>query len=206
MFQNENQFPKRPRISEQMANRRTQYKSDLCLRFQRGTCDYGDRCCFAHGYGDLRGQIALDEASRVKYMDENQNPRCSDKSRLCWRFMNGEKCQFGDKCHFYHIKTERKSDVISVLDVAGSGGMQQHKQTPWRTKLCNRWMSTGSCPYGLKCCFAHGESELLNQRSNGDGTFEKKIDGNRWEFKWKNVEKIGRVYADWINVTPAALA
>lgn len=166
MFQNENQFPKRLRTSEPMPNRRTQYKTELCLRFQRGTCDYADRCCFAHGYGHLSGfdkwqeLTALDGASRIKYLDENQNPKCSDRSRLCWRVMNGDKCQFGDKCHFNHIKTERESAVISVLNVAGRSEMQQQKKTPWRTKLCNRWMSTGSCPYGFKCCFAHGESGI----------------------------------------------
>ncbi|XP_023760445.1 zinc finger CCCH domain-containing protein 39 [Lactuca sativa] len=214
MFQNENQFPKRLRTSEPMPNRRTQYKTELCLRFQRGTCDYADRCCFAHGYGHLSGfdkwqeLTALDGASRIKYLDENQNPKCSDRSRLCWRVMNGDKCQFGDKCHFNHIKTERESAVISVLNVAGRSEMQQQKKTPWRTKLCNRWMSTGSCPYGFKCCFAHGESELRKQRSNDVQAYaenapcDKKIDGKQREFKWKNVEKIGRVYADWITDTP----
>ncbi|KAI3766725.1 hypothetical protein L2E82_16795 [Cichorium intybus] len=76
-------------------------------------------------------------------------------------------------------------------------------------------MSTGSCAYGLNCCFAHGESELQKQGSKYaqgytenapcewiNNTFEKNIDGKQWEFKWKNVEKIGRVYADWINDTP----
>lgn len=221
MFQTENQFPKRPRLSEPLPNRRTQYKTEPCLRFQRGTYDYGHRCCFVHGNADLRGVdgrhelIGVDEGSRVKYWDEDQNPRCSEKTKLCWKFMNGEKCQFGDRCQFNHIRTERKSVSISVVNVAGNGQMQQHKPTPWKTRLCNRWMSTGSCAFGLKCCFAHGESELQKRGSKEtqdyvedepckwvDTTCEKKVDGKQWEFKWKNVEKIGRVYADWIYDMP----
>lgn len=30
----------------------------------------------------------------------------------------------------------------------------------YKTELCGPFMKTGSCPYGLKCQFAHGEAEL----------------------------------------------
>lgn len=78
--------------------------------------------------------IPVYEFSHVKYWDENQNPRCSDKSRLCWRFTNGGKYQFGDTCHFNHIRTERESVSLSVINVTGNGQMQQQKEMPWRTK------------------------------------------------------------------------
>lgn len=209
MFQMENQLQKRPRLSEPLPYRRTQHKNQLCMRFQRGACDYGDRCCFAHGNEDLKG---FDKRQELIAVDENQNPRCNDKSKSCRRFMNAEKCQFGDRYSFNHIKTERTSVAISILNVDGNGEMQQRKQIPWRTRLCYRWMSTGSCRYGPKCCFAHGKSELQKQGSDDaqdyaedapcelvDKTRKEKADGKLWEFKWKDVEKISRVYADWIN-------
>ena len=29
-----------------------------------------------------------------------------------------------------------------------------------KTRLCQEFVSTGACKYGVKCTFAHGESEL----------------------------------------------
>ena len=33
----------------------------------------------------------------------------------------------------------------------------------YKTVLCTTWINTGSCPYGLKCRFAHGKEELRNR-------------------------------------------
>ncbi|KAK9054674.1 hypothetical protein SSX86_025753 [Deinandra increscens subsp. villosa] len=204
----ENQFPKRPRLSEPKPNRRTQNTNELCLNFHRGSCDYGDRCCFVHYNEEIRGFQKRPEPIAV---EESKNPRCSQKTKLCWRFVNGEKCQFGDKCHFIHAKSVRTSAAISILNVDENGEMQQRKQLPWRTKLCNMWMSTGSCRYGLSCCFAHGESELQNQgfidaqdyaESGLCKSADRKVEGKRLKVKWENNEKISRVYADWINDMP----
>lgn len=123
MFPTQNQIPKRPRLSVHLPNRNPQHKNEICLNFQRGNCYYADRCRFIHNNADLN-----------RLVDENQNPRFM---KPCWKFMNGEKCEFGDKCRFNHFKSQR-----------------------WKTRLCNRWMLTGSCNYGFKCCFAHGESGL----------------------------------------------
>jgi len=30
----------------------------------------------------------------------------------------------------------------------------------YKTKLCKNWSNTGSCPYGWKCQFAHGNHEM----------------------------------------------
>ncbi|KAD2806171.1 hypothetical protein R6Q59_028820 [Mikania micrantha] len=196
MIQMENQFHKRPRLSESLPNRRTQNKNDLCLNFQRGSCDYGDRCCFAHCNEELRGF---------------ENPRSSEKAKLCWRFMYGAKCEFGDKCHFLHVKPGRTNAAVSFLNVDENGDMLQQKQYPWKTKLCNRWMWTGSCKYGLSCCFAHGELELQNQGPNDSQDYaeggpckliDKRVEGKQLKVKWKNNEMISRVYADWINDMP----
>ncbi|KAI3671537.1 hypothetical protein L1987_87275 [Smallanthus sonchifolius] len=203
----ENQFPKRPKLSETLPNRKPQHKNELCLNFQRGSCDYGDRCCFAHGKEELRG---FEIRPALIAVDEIKIPRCSEKTKFCWRFMNGEICPFGDKCHFIHMKTERTIAAMSILNVDESCEMQQRKQLPWRTKLCNRWMATGSCKYGLTCCFAHGESELQNQGLNdaqdyAEGELHKLVDEKevkQLKVKWKNYEKISRVYADWINDMP----
>ena len=34
-----------------------------------------------------------------------------------------------------------------------------------KTTLCRNWCTTGSCPYGLRCLFAHGDGDLRRTRS-----------------------------------------
>ncbi|KAF5758164.1 putative transcription factor C3H family [Helianthus annuus] len=178
-------FPKRPRFSQPSPN----HKTELCSQFQRGSCGYGDRCCFAHDIQELKG---FQKPQQVIAVDEDKKVVSNSNPRLCWRFMNGEKCQYGDKCHFIHVRDEGTNVLL------------------WRTKLCKRWMENGRCKYGRNCCFAHGESELQNQGLNDyveAGLFkmaDKNMEGNgkRLKVKWKSNEKISRVYADWINDMP----
>ena len=33
----------------------------------------------------------------------------------------------------------------------------------YKTELCTKFQSTGKCPYGYKCRFAHGKEELLSK-------------------------------------------
>lgn len=35
--------------------------------------------------------------------------------------------------------------------------------TKYKTELCKKFQSTGKCPYGYKCRFAHGKEELLSK-------------------------------------------
>eukprot|EP00510_Aplanochytrium_minuta_P001907 CAMPEP_0184017048 /NCGR_PEP_ID=MMETSP0954-20121128/7287_1 /TAXON_ID=627963 /ORGANISM="Aplanochytrium sp, Strain PBS07" /LENGTH=545 /DNA_ID=CAMNT_0026298175 /DNA_START=399 /DNA_END=2036 /DNA_ORIENTATION=- len=46
----------------------------------------------------------------------------------------------------------------SSTNIAGEGS--NTKATLYKTELCRKWITTGSCRYGAKCQFAHGESEL----------------------------------------------
>lgn len=34
----------------------------------------------------------------------------------------------------------------------------------YKTDFCKNWVKNGYCEYGLKCRFAHGVSDLQNQR------------------------------------------
>ncbi|KAM0059778.1 putative transcription factor C3H family [Helianthus debilis subsp. tardiflorus] len=40
------------------------------------------------------------------------------------------------------------------------------KPSNWKTRICNKWEQTGYCPFGSKCHFAHGATEL---HQNGAG-------------------------------------
>ncbi|KAI3692003.1 hypothetical protein L6452_31808 [Arctium lappa] len=97
------------------------------------------------------------------------------------------------------------------------------KPLSWKTKICNKWEQTNSCPFGSKCIFAHGEAELRrygggllvdneanpNKQVNvvasthssvacggGSGLLPATAEGPIR--KWKGPNKISRVYGDWI--------
>ncbi|KAK7264955.1 hypothetical protein RJT34_32569 [Clitoria ternatea] len=112
------------------------------------------------------------------------------KMKLCKKYYNGEECPYGDKCSFLHEDPAkfrddsgrfRESTTISIgtngspksygdgsnsnesnrgvnngLNVSRGNG----KSSYWKTKLCIKWETTGHCPYGDDCHFAHGHSEL----------------------------------------------
>ena len=41
---------------------------------------------------------------------------------------------------------------------------EENKFDPkYKTELCKKFQSTGKCPYGYKCRFAHGKEELLTK-------------------------------------------
>ena len=44
---------------------------------------------------------------------------------------------------------------------------EEHKKDPkYKTELCQKFMETGNCPYGIKCRFAHGKNELNSKIFN----------------------------------------
>ncbi|KAL8142680.1 hypothetical protein V2J09_015712 [Rumex salicifolius] len=47
-----------------------------------------------------------------------------------------------------------------VVVVGGGGGGANEKPSNWKTRICNKWETTGNCPFGSKCHFAHGLAEL----------------------------------------------
>ncbi|KAI6230091.1 C3H1-type domain-containing protein [Aphelenchoides fujianensis] len=66
-------------------------KTSLCNQFSRtGTCEYGDRCRFAHGVGELR------------LMPEPKNY----KTKLCRNFERDQFCAYGERCQFIHRRKE----------------------------------------------------------------------------------------------------
>ncbi|XP_005110889.1 CCCH-type zinc finger protein moe-3 [Aplysia californica] len=65
----------------------SRYKTELCRPFEEsGSCKYGDKCQFAHGYHELRNL-----ARHPKY-----------KTELCRTFHTIGFCPYGPRCHFIH--------------------------------------------------------------------------------------------------------
>ncbi|XP_014207287.1 mRNA decay activator protein ZFP36L2-A [Copidosoma floridanum] len=65
----------------------SRYKTELCRPFEEsGSCKYGDKCQFAHGYSELRNLTR-----HPKY-----------KTELCRTFHKIGFCPYGPRCHFVH--------------------------------------------------------------------------------------------------------
>ncbi|XP_035262710.1 mRNA decay activator protein ZFP36L2-A-like [Anguilla anguilla] len=71
----------------------TRYKTELCRPFEEnGTCKYGEKCQFAHGYHELRNL-----SRHPKY-----------KTERCRTFHTTGYCPYGPRCHFIHNADERR--------------------------------------------------------------------------------------------------
>ncbi len=56
----------------------------------------------------------------------------------------------------------------------GRAGADRASGAPWnrKTRLCTKFVNTGSCPYGDRCNFAHGQHELKRPHPNGHAQWE----------------------------------
>ncbi|XP_043265060.1 protein TIS11 [Colletes gigas] len=83
----------------------SRYKTELCRPFEEsGTCKYGDKCQFAHGYSELRNL-----ARHPKY-----------KTELCRTFHTIGFCPYGPRCHFIHNFEEARIHNQKVSAQLGS--------------------------------------------------------------------------------------
>ncbi|XP_050447346.1 putative E3 ubiquitin-protein ligase UNKL isoform X2 [Cataglyphis hispanica] len=83
----------------------SRYKTELCRPYEEsGSCKYGDKCQFAHGYGELRNL-----ARHPKY-----------KTELCRTFHTIGFCPYGPRCHFIHNFEEARIHNQQVSAQLGS--------------------------------------------------------------------------------------
>lgn len=140
-----------------------------------------------------------DRAQRAERRGENQIPCVSSsgagsdsqrfhKTRHCKKFYTDEGCPYGDRCNFVHDDQSRSREYVAISlaptptpgngngtgngNNGGNGSFQ--RPSNWKTRICNKWETTGHCPFGDKCHFAHGLAELqkygggLLDGENGD--------------------------------------
>ncbi|GMH18950.1 hypothetical protein Nepgr_020791 [Nepenthes gracilis] len=240
------------------------FKTRLCTNFRLGQCTNGENCNFAHGEEDLRkpppnwqelvGSGRQDDRGNGNWDDDD---RINHKMKICKKFYNGEDCPYGERCNFLHrdppVKfrdaagrskenVSRESFAIRVGTtttappiVQGAGFDQYNGTRYWKTRLCTKWEITGQCPFGEKCHFAHGQTELQAHsnraaegelvnitpcaakplRASGNETAATKpemgaVSNSKGQaqmcpLKWKVTKKINRIYADWIDDLPLNL-
>ncbi|XP_057780512.1 zinc finger CCCH domain-containing protein 56-like [Salvia miltiorrhiza] len=158
------------------------YKTRLCFQFRAGSCPFDENCDFAHSMEELRELphnwqeilathkeelMELSEQSRDVFQIPAEETHRPSLRQYCKGFLSRVGCQYGENCLLIHNEhyMERKSAAICLIPGPGSGfGSNGSKLTSnashWKSRLCNKWESTGICEYGRNCVFAHGFAEL----------------------------------------------
>nr|GME03125.1 zinc finger CCCH domain-containing protein 39-like [Ipomoea batatas] len=183
----------------------------------------------------------------------NDDQKIIPRVKIC-KFYNGEECPYGENCNFLHerppkfksdmVKDHMESSAISIATTnsitarrSGSDQLESHKHASvdldihrpklafWKTRLCSKYDITGQCPFGERCHYAHGKSELqaFSGRSDtgeatnfppvpieplsiaaGDSFCANQVawkdePGGKKFHIWKLTKKISGIYADWID-------
>ncbi|GMI88597.1 hypothetical protein like AT3G19360 [Hibiscus trionum] len=128
------------------------HRMKLCKKFSNGEeCPYGDRCNFLH-------------EAPSKFRDDMGRFR---ESSVISIGTTGPPAAQGTP--FDQLGTSRPGN--STGSDALRGNTKPAYPVYWKTKLCTKWEITGHCPFGEKCHFAHGQSELKPVPVRVDGDF-----------------------------------
>ena len=163
-----------PSLSDETipASENPAYRTQICTRWMEGSCQYGDRCNFAHGEEQLR-QFGGTGSGVTRFAPVDIKSRSNDpayRTKLCTRWAQGA-CQYGDRCMFAHGEEQLRAfgGIDSSQAPRRTTTAAENSDPAFRTKLCTRWLQ-GSCQYGDRCNFAHGEEQLRTYGSPVPGS------------------------------------
>jgi len=78
---------------------RMKFKTEICRNWENGSCEYGDKCAFAHGTRELRNKTLL--ASNYK-------------TKKCKHFFEFGYCVYGNRCQFSHTGADTQTSTPST--------------------------------------------------------------------------------------------
>ncbi|KAJ2653317.1 hypothetical protein GGH99_007546, partial [Coemansia sp. RSA 1285] len=154
------------------------YKTKLCEKFENeGACPYGHKCVFAHGKDDLRQRETAPPAGGAM-------PRGMGGDRT--REYSSAQQPMSPYGSYQSQSLDQHGSMAQSQNQGQNQGQHnaaaRYNTNPlYKTRLCQRFADEGSCPYGPKCQFAHGEEELrtapeqpssFQPRTPRDGQFQ----------------------------------
>ncbi|KAF9578311.1 nudix (nucleoside diphosphate linked moiety X)-type motif 2 [Lunasporangiospora selenospora] len=105
------------------------------------------------------------------------------KTRLCERFEAEQFCPYYGKCTFAHGAAELRQRPAQETQERPVSAVQASYQNRakreatenefHKTRLCERFMKDGECPFSNRCTYAHGREELrtrVNTQGNNGGS------------------------------------
>lgn len=63
----------------------------------------------------------------------------------------------------------------NAANASASSSASSDSGRNYKTEMCNKWLERGECPYGNKCQFAHGESELRSGAKHLDSRYKQSV-------------------------------
>ncbi|KAF5191856.1 Zinc finger ccch domain-containing protein [Thalictrum thalictroides] len=175
------------------------YKTRLCEKYREGTCPYDPNCKFAHGIEDLRRPppnwqeiVGTQVDDDLKIITRHKLCKTFCNGEVC---PYGERCIYHHEDPGKYKEESRLFRESSVISISTAGtsldneARSNHsdaintaqsnvdtnwvnsKPVSWKTRMCNKWWETsGNCPFGDQCNFAHGLADGNSIGLPGDGT------------------------------------
>ena len=82
------------------------------------------------------------------------------KTEMCRHWEQFKTCALGDACSFAHgAEEKRKEDDPLPVNFPGVGNIGA-VHSNYKTKICKNFQLHGSCKFGDRCGFAHGNFQL----------------------------------------------
>lgn len=122
------------------------FKTVLCKHFgQNGTCSYGDKCQFAHGFQELKNSnMSMNNNDGGHHMNLNHNNSLNNNNN---NLNNNQNNNQNNQNNQNKTKTAPNPSNFKIVK-------------------CKNWESSGNCKYGSVCTFAHGDTELRTKSEN----------------------------------------
>eukprot|EP00929_Paragymnodinium_shiwhaense_P001828 TRINITY_DN102038_c0_g1_i1.p1 TRINITY_DN102038_c0_g1~~TRINITY_DN102038_c0_g1_i1.p1 ORF type:complete len:388 (-),score=54.33 TRINITY_DN102038_c0_g1_i1:547-1710(-) len=163
------------------------YKRVPCRHFASGYCQLGEACNFLHAeaeapakrpvwnaWEDFTSPQGAAEASWPPAKRQHVGGRV--KTQLCSNFAAGY-CKYANKCSFAHGEHDIGTPLADSASAQSNGFAQiaYAAGAQVKTKMCVNFEASGTCSYGSKCTFAHGEHEMGSPVASTQGYRKSKI-------------------------------
>ena len=152
------------------------YKTELCARWKRGLCTYGEDCQFAHGDQELQARCRPAKcaapvrspnachASRAR--PHRASARRRYKTIVCQNFASG-KCPYGRRCNCQAIAACDDLSHLQLQNVAGATSSTSCRRRP-SAPLQRAFQALSSC--STLSCSALSSSDQRRPRPRSFST------------------------------------